>query len=134
MTTLHEHAQRELMLVGEDQDVIEVILRIVDEVDSLADSGPSLFGLVDYLRKLLDFRPLTPLTSASEEWIDRSAITSSPLWQAVRYPQAFSTDGGTTYWLTDDRSTGAKPRYHSAIPNSDESSMNALDEESDHNG
>jgi hypothetical protein len=102
--TMHEHAERELTLIGEDRDVIDGVLRIVDQVDALADSGPALFGLMSYLPQLLTFTPLTPLTSESEEWIDRSAITGSPLWQALRYPEAFSTDGGQTYWLTGDRS------------------------------
>jgi hypothetical protein len=36
-------------------------------------------------------------------WMDRSEMSSSPLWQNMRDSAAFSTDAGATWYFVDDR-------------------------------
>jgi hypothetical protein len=57
---------------------------------------------IEQLNRLLNFENLSPLTSDSGEWIDRTEMSSYPLWQSKRNSKAFSEDGGKTYYLLDE--------------------------------
>jgi hypothetical protein len=43
-------------------------------------------------------------TTDPDEWEDRTAMSSSPLWQNRRDPAAFSRDGGQTWHFVDEPS------------------------------
>lgn len=98
MVSLVEHARRELVLIGEDPDVMEALVGVIARFAALVDSGAALFMLVPRLTDLLNFRNLAPLTDDPAEWSNRSAESGYPLWQSVRNPAVFSEDGGHTHY------------------------------------
>lgn len=104
--SLVEHAKRELELCGQAAESPEYAASIVAAVAAFASgghSGGSGMLAVEQLYTLLRFRTLSPLTSDPDEWIDRSAISGSPLWQNARDTAAMSRDGGKTWYFVDDR-------------------------------
>jgi hypothetical protein len=113
--TLVEHAQRELTLIGEDQDVIDWYGRVIAEFASFGHSGGSAMVTIPVLHELLQFHPLSPLTDDPAEWIDRTEISGgTPMWQSGRHPEAFSTDGGKTYYLLSEHTgDGMTPMHES---------------------
>lgn len=104
-SNLVAHARRELRIVGEDQDVIDGVCRVVQAFADMGHSGGSAHFTALYLDKLLRYQPLSDLTDEPAEWIDRHAegMTTSPLWQSVRNSEAFSHDGGKTYYLLSEQ-------------------------------
>ena len=104
-SNLVAHARRELRIIGEDPDTIRGLCRVVQAFADMGHSGGSAHFASLYLDKLLRYKPLSDLTDDPGEWIDRHAegLTNSPLWQSRRNPEAFSTDGGTTYYLLSEQ-------------------------------
>lgn len=112
MSDLVEHAKRELELSGqhaEDPAYSQSIVAAVAAFASYGHSGGSAAVAIEQLHWLLQFRPLSPLTSDPDEWIDHGEISNSPLWQNKRDPAAFSTDGGQTWYFVDDRAVVDTP-------------------------
>jgi hypothetical protein len=102
---LVDHAQRELQLCGqfdEDPAYAQSIVAAVAAFASYGHSGGSAGCAIDQLTRLLQFETLSPLTCDPDEWLDRGELSSRPLWQSARNPQAFSEDGGRTYYLLDE--------------------------------
>ena len=104
-SNLVAHARRELRIIGEDPDTTRGICRVVQAFADMGHSGGSAHFTALYLDKLLRYQPLSALTDDPGEWIDRHAegMTQSPLWQSKRNPEAFSTDGGKTYYLLSEQ-------------------------------
>ncbi|MGV2914673.1 hypothetical protein [Streptomyces alfalfae] len=104
-SNLVAHARRELRLIGEDPDTIRGLIRVVQAFADMGHSGGSAPHCIAYLDKLLHYQPLSDLTDDPAEWIDRHAegLTNQPLWQSRRYSEAFSTDGGKTYYLLSEQ-------------------------------
>jgi hypothetical protein len=111
--SLVEHARRELELIGEDQDVLDWMVSVVAKFAEIGHSGGSLDICVDRVTSLLRRENLSPLTDDPADWTDRSPESGYPIWQSVRNPKAFSSDGGKRYWLLvegqDD--DGVRPTY-----------------------
>lgn len=99
------HARRELRIIGEDPDTIRGLCRVVQAFADMGHSGGSAHFAALYLDKLLRYQPLSDLTDDPGEWIDRHAegMTPTPLWQSKRNSEAFSTDGGKTYYLLSEQ-------------------------------
>jgi len=83
----------------------EAVLDLVNVFDSQGHSGMSAAMVKSILDQLLEWKPLSPLTSNPEEWMG----VSEGLWQSRRNPACFSEDGGKTYtdqndpcWLYED--------------------------------
>lgn len=78
MSNLIEHAKRELALLRGDstepdpmQDMMEKhILSMVEEFSKEGHSGFSASYAISILNRLLQFRPVTPLTGEDHEWND----------------------------------------------------------------
>jgi hypothetical protein len=115
-SNLVKHARRELELLGEtDVAFVESIVGAVRAFTSYGHSGGSAPIAIDYLHRLLQFQPLVPLTNDPAEWNDVSAQSGVPLWQSTRNPEAFSGDGGKTYYLLSEyRATGGAPPHTAA--------------------
>ena len=77
------------------------VMDLVDVFVEQGHSGMSAAIVVDLLRRVLAFEPLSPLTDDPAEWEE----VMDGLWQSRRQPRAFSQDGGKTYRLNDDRAT-----------------------------
>lgn len=104
MSNLVEHAKRELAKTDiADRDglykgaLYDGIIELVETFAKQGHSGGSASIVIPVLNKLLQFKPLTPLTSDPEEWIDRSTESGQPFWQNKRDPSVFSEDGGKTW-------------------------------------
>lgn len=104
-SNLVAHARHELRLLGEDADTITGLCRVVQAFADMGHSGGSAHFTSLYLDKLLRYQPLSDLTDSPAEWIDRHAegLTTEPLWQSRRNSEAFSTDGGKTYYLLSEQ-------------------------------
>lgn len=77
------------------------VMDLVDVFVEQGHSGMSASIVIDILRRVLAFEPLSPLTDDPAEWME----VTDGLWQSRRQSQAFSQDGGKTYRLNDDRDT-----------------------------
>jgi len=106
MTSLVDHARRELELLGqtaEDPAYAQSIIAAIAAFASYGHSGGSAEIAIQQLNDLLNRRPLTPITSDPEDWIDRSIESGYPFWQNNRDSTAFSEDGGQTWWTLEER-------------------------------
>ncbi len=99
-----KHARRELGLLGEEPDVIECVCKTLRAWSTFGHSGGSHAALVPVLMELLQFHNLTPLTNDPAEWnhISEGTAGQPNLWQSQRNSEAFSNDGGMTYYLVFD--------------------------------
>ena len=104
-SNLVRHARHELRLIGEDPATIRGLAKVVQAFADMGHSGTSAHFATQYLERLLRFQPLSDLTTDPAEWIDRHAegMTTTPLWQSRRNSEAFSTDGGQTYYLLSEQ-------------------------------
>lgn len=112
MSTLVEHARRELATLGEERDLAACLLATVGAYASFGHSGGSHDAALEMLGRLLRHEALTPLTMDPAEWTDQTAISGVPLWQNVRDPRAMSDDHGRTYWYVGD----PLARMHTSVP------------------
>jgi hypothetical protein len=105
MASLVEHARTELVLLGEDPMTISGYLDVVQAFADMGNSGGSAMMAIPIIEKLLCWKNLTPLTNDPDEWMDvaTAAGQTSGMWQSNRNPEAFSTDGGKTYYLLSER-------------------------------
>ena len=98
MSNLVDHARRELELIGEDPEVIAGYLRIIQAFADMHPSGGMASVMIPTLNELLQFKNLKPLTNNPDEWIDHGG----GFWQNARNSEAFSDDGGETYYLLSE--------------------------------
>lgn len=99
MSNLVEHAKRELKLSGEtDEEYIAGILKVIQAFADAGHSGGSASVAIPTINELLQFHPLTPLTSNPAEWNE----VGDGVWQSVRNSEAFSTDVGVSYYLVSE--------------------------------
>jgi hypothetical protein len=106
-SNLVAHARRELRIIGEAPDTVSDMCRVVQIFADMGPLGINARHCVAYLDKLLRHQPLSELTDDPTEWTNHYALglTTSPLWQSTRNPEAFSTDGGKTYILLSEQET-----------------------------
>lgn len=111
MSRMVEHAQRELKLSGqfaEDPAYAQSIVAAVAAFASYGHSGGSAGVAIEILGRLLRQEALSPLTPDPAEWIDRSEMSGTPIWQNRRDSRAMSNDGGKTWWYVDGRHPGER--------------------------
>lgn len=114
MSTLVEHARREMNLVETDPWFIEGMIKVVQAFADMGHSGGSASVAIPMLNDLLLRKPLSPLTDDPDEWIDQSEMTATPnvsLWQSARNSEAFSLNRGKTYYLLSE-TEGLKPEAY----------------------
>jgi hypothetical protein len=110
MSNLVEHAKRELKLAGlydKDSDyggmIPENVLKCVEAFASAGHSGGSAEITLQILEKVLRFKTLTPITSDSTTWMERTEESGgTPFWQSTRDPSYFSKVGGKTFYSLED--------------------------------
>jgi hypothetical protein len=103
-SNLVDHATRELELVGEDEIIVKGYLAMIQIFADMGHSGYSGAYFIQVLTRLLNFENLKPLTANPKEWNK----VGEDLWQSSRNGEAFSNDGGLTYWLLSERKKGGK--------------------------
>jgi len=116
VANLVEHAERELELAGMmDGDVdgdetlgdynnmvADAVLELIETFASQGHSGFSAEMARELFNELSGYKSLTPLSSDTEEWEDRSEMSGYPMWQNKRDSTNFSKDGGETWVNLDD--------------------------------
>lgn len=109
MSNLVNHARRELELLGEEEETIEGYCAVVAAFAAMGHSGGSASVAIPVIAELLQFKNLTPLTDYPGEWMEISAemwgdgdFRSVGIWQNIRNSEAFSNDGGKTYYLLSE--------------------------------
>jgi hypothetical protein len=122
-SNLVSHARKELNRIGEDQDVIEWFVRVIDEYRSFGHSGGSHYATMPTLVKLLNFEPLTQLTNDPDEWFYHGEDVwgeVNGVWQNKRDSRMFSKDAGLTFWNVEDSQDkeGKLPMYCSQVVDS----------------
>lgn len=114
------HARRELELLGEEPEIVDGYLKMIQIFVDMGHSGGSASIFIPTLNRLLWFKNLTPLTDDPDEWVHHTEeVWGEPggVWQNVRNGEAFSDDGGKTYTLLSEEaptSESDKPKHHSA--------------------
>lgn len=99
------HARRELTALGEDQETIAGYLKVMQAYSEMGHSGGSHSVAVSVIYELLQFNNLTPLTNNPEEWFYHGEDvwgSEGGVWQNIRNGEAFSHDGGKTYYLLSE--------------------------------
>lgn len=108
---LTEYTEKELKLAGfydEDADcapgeVAGAVLGIVRLFEGHGHSGASAGLVLSIVNKVLNYEPLSPITSNPAEWMNVTEYNGvEGLWQSVRKPTTFSKDGGKTWYDLDD--------------------------------
>lgn len=113
---LVDHAKRELTLCGqyaEDPAYAQSLIAAVAAFASYGHSGGSAGIGIYQLTTLLQFGNLSPLTNDPDEWHNVSAQSSTEMWQNRRNSEAFSTDGGKTYYLLSERDDDKRVMHRS---------------------
>lgn len=132
MSNLVNHARRELELlippdsipgdpgyeVGDDGEpdplnalaeyLRAALLQLVTVFADQHHSDMSSSYVIRVLPDLLDFKNLTPLTDNPDEWNE----VCDGLWQSARCRDAFSQDGGKTYYLLSDEIDSEVTKWH----------------------
>ena len=104
---LVEHAERELALIPEDDEEFKAaILNAVKAFAAYGHSGSSAFIGMYMLDDLLRFRNLSPLTNDPKEWNE----VADGVWQSTRNSEAFSRNGGKTYYLLSEGAAFQNPK------------------------
>jgi hypothetical protein len=124
MSNLISYAEDELNRIGMTEDSpdemnVEMRKHIVHMVKEFSEEGHSGFSgryALNILTKLLDFKPLTPLTGADDEWND----VGEDYWQNKRCSSVFKKADGTCYdidgkvfweWYRDENGEAVKTYY-----------------------
>jgi len=126
MSNLLSYAEDELNRIGmteDSPDEMNVMMRkhIVHMVKEFSEEGHSGFSgryALNILTKLLEFKPLTPLTGADDEW----NLVGDGHWQNKRCSSVFKGVDGSCYdidgkvfweWYRDENGEAVKTYYTS---------------------
>lgn len=105
MSNLVDHARRELAAIGEsDAEFSNTVVKMVEAFSAYGHSGGSASVMTAIVTELLQHQNLTPLTDDPAEWFFHGSEMSPPdgVWQNIRNGEAFSHDGGKTYYLISE--------------------------------
>jgi hypothetical protein len=97
-----EHARRELEIIGEEPEVIEQYLKVIQTFADMGHSGGSAMHAIRVVNILLHNRNLSPITDWVDDWQFHEKDMwdgKNGIWQSKRNSEAFSTDMGKTYYL-----------------------------------
>ena len=108
MSNLKIHAEEEMRRAGlydKDADyggmIPEAVMALIKAHAAQGHSGASSWLTLEIFNELVNFRPLTPLTSDPSEWNDVSGLCAKPTWQNKRDSRVFSDDAGKTWFSID---------------------------------
>jgi hypothetical protein len=114
MGNLIDHARDELERIGEEPEVIDGYLRVVEAFGELTHQGQSVETAGPVIYALLQNKNLSPLTDAPEEW----RFITNGVWQSTRNAEAFSSDAGKTYTLVSESGQGFLQRKYKTVKTS----------------
>lgn len=107
MSNLVKHAEAELKAAGfydkttdeYHKMIAEAVLRMVRGFADEGHSGMSASITLQIFNKVVNFEPLSPVTNNPYEWNH----VGERNWQSSRYSEAFSRDGGQTYYILSEK-------------------------------
>jgi len=118
--SLVQFAENELKRLGSDDKMQSAmnkhVLHMVKEFANEGHSGFSASYALSMIKRLLAYKPITPLTGEHDEWSNVTSGVSGQLWQNRRCSSVFKGEDGQAYnidgkvfweWATD-RETGEK--------------------------
>ena len=128
MSNLVSYAESELNRIGMTEDspdemnvaMRKHILHMMQEFANEGHSGFSASYAISILTKLLDFKPLTPLTGADDEWNDISTYGGNTKYQNKRCSSVFKDVDGSCHdidgrvfweWYKDENGEAVKTYY-----------------------
>ena len=130
MSNLVNYAEDELDRIGmtDDGDMNGIMRKhILHMVKEFADEGHSGFSAsyaLQCLKKLLSFKPLSPLTGEDDEWAEVSQLSGYPHYQNKRYSavfkdgrngEAYNIDGKVFWeWYTDEETGEQYKSYYTS--------------------
>lgn len=135
-SNLVKHARRELAIVnmraqpGDEysQEDIDGFIKVIQAFADMGHSGGSAPFAIGIISDLLQFKPLAPLTDNPDEWYfhgEERWGEKGGVWQNKRHGEAFSHDGGKSYYLLSEIQKGAtadgrqRIMHHSMAVNKD---------------
>jgi hypothetical protein len=118
-SNLVRHARRELAMLGEDAETTEGLVKVIQTFADMHPSGGMASIFIPMINELLQFHNLTPLTDNPDEWalvnLQISDLDDN-IWQNIRRSEAFSNDGGKTYYLLSE---GGNDQHREPLHNSE---------------
>lgn len=112
---LFAHAANELQRAGlldegSDYDgmVGRAVLDLIKLFATQGHSGMSAMMTLQLFDELAHYRAITELTNDPSEWMD----VADGMWQSRRQANAFSEDGGKTYYLVDNKNEVFKSKEY----------------------
>jgi hypothetical protein len=128
LSNLLSYAEDELNRIGMTEDspdemnrmMRKHILHMMKEFAKEGHSGFSASYAISILTKLMDFKPLSPLTGEDSEWHNVSDYGPEPHWQNIRRSSVFKNTDGTCYdidgkvfweWYRDEDGKAHKTYY-----------------------
>ena len=119
-SNLVRHAKRELELIGEEPETIEGLLKVIQAFADMGHSGGSASVCIPWINTLLQFKNIKPLTNDPTEWMHHGPAVwgeEAGIWQNIRNSEAFSNDGGKTYYLLSEGGSNINRRpIHKSYP------------------
>ena len=105
MSNILSHAEDELNRIGMTEDspdemnrmMRKHVLHMMQEFASEGHSGFSASYAISILTKLMDFKPLSPLTGEDDEWVNVREYGSEPHYQNIRKSSVFKDADGSCY-------------------------------------
>ena len=105
MSNLLSHAEDELNRIGMTEDspdemnrmMRKHVLHMMQEFANEGHSGFSASYAISILTKLMDFKPLSPLTGEDSEWQNVSDYGPEPHYQNIRKSSVFKDADGSCY-------------------------------------
>lgn len=115
---LVKHARRELILLGEDKETIDGYLKVIQAFADMGHSGGSASVAIPTITTLLQYKNLKPLTDDIHEWehVGDATPEHPNVWQNIRNGEAFSHDGGKTYYLLSECNRRRPKKMHESVP------------------
>ena len=117
MSNLEAHAEAEMRRAGlydKDADyagmIPEAVMKLVKVHAAEGHSGASHWLTLQVFNKVINFKPLTPLTDNSAEWMQLGPdLMPDQTWQSLRQSSCFSKDGGKTWYDIDEKKEEGQP-------------------------
>jgi hypothetical protein len=94
-----ERAKAELDRIKFGEEDSAVMVDILERFFKQWDSGGTVSVAGPVLARLIEGKPLAPLTGADDEWIDCSEMRGCPMWQNLRCSSVFKD--GSRAWDID---------------------------------
>ena len=130
MSNILAHAMDELNRIGMTEDspdemnrmMRKHVLHMMNEFAEEGHSGFSASYAISILTKLMNFKPLSPLTGEDDEWINIRNYGDSPQYQNKRLSSLFKEEDGSCYdidgkvfweWYKDENGDASKIYYTS---------------------